>query len=150
MKQPPYTSWSWARLLKECLGRVTFALSLNYSIRWELPPKPQWLTASEKLLSNSWTHSRDSINLWPFFCCDWKHYFTVDYIKTWPSRHHSKLIGTAFLKDTEIRIIQTMTKGKVSRVLIKIPVLTRTSGIIPMSWISSPKDTVEKIEVQIG
>lgn len=140
-----YSSWNWPQLHMMWVPWW----SLNYYIRLGCHPNLNDST-NKMLLPNSRTHGRDSINVRSFFCCDWQHYFTMDYIKTRPRKHHSKLIGTAFLKDTEIRIIQTMTEGKVSRVVIKIPILTRTSGIIPTSSISSPKYTVEKIEVQIG
>lgn len=146
---PPYTSWNWPQLHMTWVpwwSHMWPDSELLCKIR--MPSKSQWLSTNEVMLSNSWTHSRDSINVWSIFCCDWQHYFTMDYIKTWPSKHHSKLIRTALLEDAEIWIFQT--EGKVSRVVIKIPIQTRTSGIIPMSSISSSKYIVEKIEVWIG
>lgn len=50
-------------------------------------------------------------------------------IKTLPNKQDTKLIGTTFLKDTETGIAPARTEGKEGK-MIKIPMLTRTSGII--------------------
>lgn len=50
-------------------------------------------------------------------------------IKTLPNKQDTKLIGTTFLKDTETGITPARTEGKEGK-MIKIPMLTRTSGII--------------------